>query len=94
MVMLMGVLMQVISGLLSLGYEIGAILNRQTETWYDANGLQVTKESIKELQKEFIQIKVPPHVFAFSVVFLVTNVVMAGAHRARTGWRLWRWRTS
>lgn len=48
---------KVISGLLSLGYEIGAILNRQTETWYDANGLQVTKESIKELQKEFIQIK-------------------------------------
>jgi hypothetical protein len=47
-----------ISGLLSLGYEIGAILNRRTETWYDANGLQVTKESIKELQKEFVQIKV------------------------------------
>jgi hypothetical protein len=92
MVVMMAVLMQVISGLLSLGYEIGAILNRRTETWYDANGLQVTKESIKELQKEFIQIKVPCH--AFIVVFLVTDVAIAGAHRARTGWRSWQWRTS
>jgi len=47
-----------ISGLLSLGYEIGAILHRRTATWYDASGLQVTKESIKELQKDYIQIKV------------------------------------
>jgi uridine kinase len=46
-----------ISGLLSLGYEIGAILHRRTETWYDANGLQVTKESIKELEKDFVQVK-------------------------------------
>jgi hypothetical protein len=93
MVVVMAVLMKVISGLLSLGYEIGAILNRRTETWYGANGLQVTKESIKELQKEFIQIKVPCR--AFIVVFLVvTDVAIAGAHRARTGWRSWQWRTS
>ncbi len=93
----MAVLMKVISGLLSLGYEIGAILNRRTETWYDANGLQVTKESIKELQKEFIQIKVLCHAFALHyclLFFLVTDVAVAGVHRARTGWRSWQWRTS
>lgn len=46
-----------ISGLLSLGYQIGAILNRTTEIWYDANGMVVTKETIKELEQEYIQIK-------------------------------------
>ncbi|KAL6043561.1 Adenylate cyclase domain-containing protein [Balamuthia mandrillaris] len=46
-----------ISGLLSLGYQIGAILNRTSEVWFKANGLMVTKEEMKELGKTYIQIK-------------------------------------
>ncbi|KAN0025441.1 hypothetical protein ACTFIU_003702 [Dictyostelium citrinum] len=46
-----------LGGLLSLGYQIGAILNRTVEVWYDKNGVVITKEYIKELEKHFIQIK-------------------------------------
>ncbi|EFA78307.1 adenylate cyclase domain-containing protein [Heterostelium album PN500] len=46
-----------IGGLLSLGYQIGAILNRTVEVWYEKSGIIVTKEYIKELEKYFIQIK-------------------------------------
>ncbi|EGC33490.1 hypothetical protein DICPUDRAFT_98541 [Dictyostelium purpureum] len=46
-----------IGGLLSLGYQIGAILNRTVEVWYEKSGIVVTKEYIKELEKHFIQIK-------------------------------------
>eukprot|EP01132_Coremiostelium_polycephalum_P001148 gene1148-1455_t len=46
-----------IGGLLSLGYQIGAILNRTVEVWYEKSGIIITKEYIKELEKYFIQIK-------------------------------------
>eukprot|EP01133_Synstelium_polycarpum_P004293 gene4293-5014_t len=46
-----------IGGLLSLGYQIGAILNRTIEVWYEKSGIIITKEYIKELEKYFIQIK-------------------------------------
>ncbi|EGG22568.1 adenylate cyclase domain-containing protein [Cavenderia fasciculata] len=46
-----------IGGLLSLGYQIGAILNRTVEVWYEKSGVVITKEYIKELEKYFIQIK-------------------------------------
>jgi len=67
-----------ISGLLSLGYEIGAILHRRTATWYDASGLQVTKESIKELQKDYIQIKGKNRK---AVVELANKLSMSECHR-------------
>ncbi|KAF2072413.1 hypothetical protein CYY_006270 [Polysphondylium violaceum] len=46
-----------IGGLLSLGYQIGAILNRTVEVFYEKSGIIITKEYIKELEKHFIQIK-------------------------------------
>ncbi|KYR00647.1 adenylate cyclase domain-containing protein [Tieghemostelium lacteum] len=46
-----------IGGLLSLGYQIGAILNRHVEVWYEKSGIIITKEYIKELEKYFIQVK-------------------------------------
>eukprot|EP01111_Echinosteliopsis_oligospora_P011176 TRINITY_DN3621_c0_g1_i1.p1 TRINITY_DN3621_c0_g1~~TRINITY_DN3621_c0_g1_i1.p1 ORF type:complete len:488 (+),score=101.30 TRINITY_DN3621_c0_g1_i1:32-1495(+) len=46
-----------ISGLLSLGYQIGAILNRSVEVWHDKNDLIITKEYIKELEKYYVQVK-------------------------------------
>jgi len=46
-----------ISGLLSLGYQIGAILNRSVEIWYDKHNVVITKEYIKELEQYYVQIK-------------------------------------
>eukprot|EP00026_Physarum_polycephalum_P006854 Phypoly_transcript_06907.p1 GENE.Phypoly_transcript_06907~~Phypoly_transcript_06907.p1 ORF type:complete len:479 (+),score=78.07 Phypoly_transcript_06907:25-1461(+) len=46
-----------ISGLLSLGYQIGAILNRSVEIWYDKQNVVITKEYIKELEQYYVQIK-------------------------------------
>jgi len=46
-----------ISGLLSLGYQIGAILNRSVEIWYDKHNVIITKEYIKELEQYYVQIK-------------------------------------
>jgi len=46
-----------IGGLLSLGYQIGAILNRSVEIYYEEGGIIITKEYIKELEKYYVQIK-------------------------------------
>lgn len=46
-----------IGGLLSLGYQIGAILNRTVEIYSDAGGVVVTKEYFKELEKYYVQLK-------------------------------------
>jgi hypothetical protein len=46
-----------ISGLLSLGYQIGAVLNRRSEILYQDKDVMVSKECIKELNADYIQIK-------------------------------------
>jgi len=46
-----------ISGLLSLGYQIGAVLNRRTEILYQDKDVLISKECIKELSDDYIQIK-------------------------------------
>ncbi|GAM19408.1 hypothetical protein SAMD00019534_025830 [Acytostelium subglobosum LB1] len=65
-----------IGGLLSLGYQIGAILNRTIEVWYERNGIIITKEYIKELEKYFIQIKGQSRreVMSFADKLKMTNI--------------------
>eukprot|EP01092_Planopodium_desertum_P007368 TRINITY_DN30162_c0_g2_i2.p1 TRINITY_DN30162_c0_g2~~TRINITY_DN30162_c0_g2_i2.p1 ORF type:complete len:116 (-),score=5.01 TRINITY_DN30162_c0_g2_i2:40-387(-) len=46
-----------ISGLFSLGYEIGAIINKDAERWRLPNGVEVSNYNIKELQQNFLQVK-------------------------------------
>lgn len=49
---------RVISGLLSLGYQIGAILHRKCDVLYEDEGVIVTKETIPELgTTQYIQVK-------------------------------------
>ena len=49
--------MKTISGLLSLGYQIGATMQRTTYTLFEHNDLVVTREVVEELGKSYIQIK-------------------------------------
>eukprot|EP00698_Gefionella_okellyi_P025466 TRINITY_DN9343_c0_g1_i1.p1 TRINITY_DN9343_c0_g1~~TRINITY_DN9343_c0_g1_i1.p1 ORF type:complete len:151 (-),score=35.61 TRINITY_DN9343_c0_g1_i1:27-479(-) len=48
---------QTVSGLLSLGYQLGATLHRTTQTFYDRDGTTVSLETIQELEESYVQVK-------------------------------------